>query len=66
MNRNGQIQAVIEEIVRRLITQYSPQKIFLFGSYAYGEPDEDSDIDLLAIKDFFIQEVLEKGKVLYG
>ncbi|MFA9393039.1 MAG: nucleotidyltransferase domain-containing protein [Prolixibacteraceae bacterium] len=27
-----------------------PEKIILFGSYAYGQPNEESDIDLLIIK----------------
>jgi len=102
-------EALIARLIAKIVKEYKPQKIVLFGSYAYGEPDEDSDIDLLivkdtdkrpierwmevkrllrdrsrrtsvsplvytpkeleerlAIKDFFIQEVLEKGKVLYG
>ncbi len=51
MNGDDRIRAAIQEIVRRLITEYAPQKIILFGSYAYGHPDEDSDIDLLIIKE---------------
>jgi uncharacterized protein len=50
MNGNAGIRTVIQEIVRRLVAEYAPQKIILFGSYAYGQPDEDSDIDLLIIK----------------
>ncbi len=34
-----------------LRTEYAPQKIILFGSYAYGTPQPDSDIDLLIIKE---------------
>ncbi|HIE15105.1 TPA: nucleotidyltransferase domain-containing protein [Candidatus Bathyarchaeota archaeon] len=30
-------------------TQFQPQKIILFGSYAWGKPTEDSDIDLFLI-----------------
>jgi predicted nucleotidyltransferase len=30
---------------------YHPEKIVLFGSYAYGTPTEDSDLDLLIIKE---------------
>jgi predicted nucleotidyltransferase len=41
----------IEEIVRRIVEGVDPEKVILFGSYAYGEPDEDSDIDILVIKD---------------
>ena len=98
----------IKIIVDKIISEYKPKKIILFGSYAYGTPTEDSDIDLLivkdtderpidrwvevkkilrslksmfpisplvytekeikertAIKDFFLQEIFEKGKVLY-
>ncbi len=50
MNGNAHIRAVIHEIVRRLVEGYRPQKIILFGSYAHGRPDEESDIDLLIIK----------------
>ena len=41
---------IIEEIVRRIVSIAQPEKIILFGSYAYGNPDADSDIDLLVIK----------------
>lgn len=51
MKGDARIQAAIEEIVRRLVRDYQPEKIILYGSYAYGNPDEDSDIDLLIIKD---------------
>jgi predicted nucleotidyltransferase len=100
---------IINEIVDRILKGYNPKKIILFGSYAHGEPTEDSDIDLLiikntnqrpidrwveikrilrdtsrmfpvsplvytekeiaermAMKDFFVQEIFEKGEVLYG
>jgi predicted nucleotidyltransferase len=109
MESTNHVRHAIEEILEKIITEYDPQKVILFGSYAYGRPDEESDIDLLIIKetdkrpierwielkrllrdrsrmvavsplvytpreleerlvsrDFFIQEVLEKGKVLYG
>jgi len=41
---------VIKKIVDILVKEYHPDKIILFGSYAYGKPTEDSDIDLLIIK----------------
>jgi len=102
-------QEIIQDLVQRIVAGYAPQKIILFGSYACGEPDEESDVDLLiikdtderpierwmtvkrllrdckrripvsplvytpkeleerlAIKDFFIREVLEEGEVVYG
>lgn len=40
---------IIEEITKKLVQDYHPEKIILFGSYAYGKPDRDSDIDLLVI-----------------
>lgn len=33
--------------VNRLVARYAPQRVVLFGSYAYGKPDHDSDVDLL-------------------
>lgn len=41
----------ILEIVDKIKKEYQPEKIILFGSYAYGEPAEHSDIDLLIIKE---------------
>jgi len=41
----------IDGIVRRITEKISPLKIILFGSYAYGSPTKDSDIDLLIIKE---------------
>jgi uncharacterized protein len=100
---------VAEELpaaVQRIAQALQPQKIILFGSYAYGTPTPDSDVDLLVIMkttasqverslavarllrprvfpvdilvrtpdeieralrsgDFFIQEILSRGRVLY-
>ena len=42
---------VIQTMVQKLITEYAPQKLILFGSYAYGSPGPDSDIDFLIIKE---------------
>ena len=93
------------EVCEQIVRVASPQKIILFGSYAYGEPTEDSDLDLLvvmpfeghpayqaarirtqiqsampldllvrtpeaiaeriAMEDFFMQEAMEQGKVIY-
>ncbi len=38
-----------EEVTRRLVAEMEPDRIILFGSYAWGAPDEDSDLDLLVI-----------------
>ena len=39
--------AEIQKRVRPIAEQYSLSAVFLFGSYARGEADEDSDIDFL-------------------
>jgi len=39
------IRKFAAEVARR----FKPRKIILFGSYAYGRPTEDSDVDLLVI-----------------
>jgi predicted nucleotidyltransferase len=43
-----QIQAYCDAVAR----DFHPQKIVLFGSYAYGQPTQDSDVDLLVIVPF--------------
>lgn len=44
---NEKIAAVVDKIIK----EYQPEKIILFGSWAWGKPHEDSDVDLLIIKD---------------
>jgi predicted nucleotidyltransferase len=95
---------VIRRFVRQVAEKFQPDKIILFGSYAYGTPHEDSDVDILVIMparnqldmafkihwtiqppfpvdiivrtpknmkwrleagDWFLREIMEKGKVLY-
>ena len=43
-------QEQINNVVSRIIQNVHPYKVILFGSYATGEPNENSDIDLLIIK----------------
>jgi uncharacterized protein len=40
---------LLETIVQRLVECFKPEQIILFGSYAYGTPNQDSDVDLLVI-----------------
>lgn len=42
-------QRQISKIVHEIRNDYSLEKIILFGSYAYGQPEEDSDLDLLVV-----------------
>lgn len=41
----------INEVVTKIATRFNPDKIILFGSYAYGTPNDDSDLDLLIVQD---------------
>ena len=92
--------------IQKIVAELNPEKIVLFGSYAYGIPNPDSDVDLLVVMktraslkdrswavsrllmprpfpvdilvktpkeiekalgagDFFLKEILMRGKVLY-
>ena len=44
-------QKELERVVRQIVERYRPTKVILFGSHAYGEPTEDSDVDLLVVMD---------------
>jgi predicted nucleotidyltransferase len=44
---------VIRRYARAIAERFQPDKIILFGSYAYGTPNEDSDVDLLVIAPVF-------------
>ncbi len=106
---SARTRATIQAIVHQIVKEYEPKRVILFGSYARGEAAENSDLDLLiikdtakrpidrwvevkrllrntagtipvaplvytekeieerrAIKDFFIEEILAEGEVLYG
>ena len=100
----------IEELAEKIRAAFNPEKIVLFGSYAYGTPRLDSDVDLLVVMpyeggdvrqavsivqtvmppsssplfgidvvvrrpdelqqrladgDFFLREIMSKGRILY-
>lgn len=38
-----------KEVVGRLVAEFNPETIYLFGSHAWGKPDAESDMDLLVI-----------------
>jgi predicted nucleotidyltransferase len=97
--------SAIRRFARQIAERFRPEKIILFGSYAYGTPHAESDVDLLVVMparnaidqavricraferpfsldlivrtpkqverglrddDWFLREVIEKGKVFYG
>src|SRR5437867_891260 len=39
----------IQKTVQQIVDRFHPQKVILFGSYAFGKPTEDSDVDLLVV-----------------
>ena len=39
----------IDSVVQRIANKFNPERIILFGSYAYGRPRADSDVDLLIV-----------------
>jgi len=44
-------QEKINEVINRIVKNVNPEKIILFGSYASGNPSEDSDLDILIVKE---------------
>jgi predicted nucleotidyltransferase len=51
MNPTGfpPVAETLPQAVKKIVRELEPEKIILFGSYAYGNPTPDSDVDLLVI-----------------
>jgi predicted nucleotidyltransferase len=47
--KSEQTAVVVEEMVRRIVDGFSPERVILFGSHARGDAGADSDIDLLVV-----------------
>jgi predicted nucleotidyltransferase len=45
-------QQNIRDLCERIVQEFQPEKIILFGSYASGNPTPDSDVDLLVVLPF--------------
>lgn len=43
-------QKKLDQVVKLIVKKFKPEKIILFGSYAWGKPTKDSDVDLFIIK----------------
>jgi len=59
----------ISEIVNKIVSGYDPEKIILFGSYATENPNENSDLDLLVIKETDLprpQRAVQVRRMIYG
>jgi uncharacterized protein len=47
--RTEEVEAIIAEMVRRIVAAFDPVQVILFGSRARGDARPDSDIDLLVV-----------------
>lgn len=56
-------QEEINEIIKEIVKNLRPQKVILFGSYANGTATEESDLDLLIIKDSDLPARLQNRQV---
>ncbi len=58
---------ILEDIKNRLVKIYNPVSIYLFGSYAWGVPDKNSDFDLFIIINDSILSMADRIRLgLYG
>ncbi len=54
----------IDDVVRQIAEKFQPEKIILFGSYAYGNPTQVSDVDLLVIMKTRLRESQQEIHIL--
>jgi len=62
----AQEQQALDEAVRRLVETLTPERIYLFGSQARGDADENSDYDLMVILPASDLPRLEREQETYG
>jgi predicted nucleotidyltransferase len=60
---DAHLEERLEDIKRRLVKEFDPQQIILFGSHAYGQPSADSDVDLLIVMDSHERPVARAARV---
>ena len=56
--------AAIQDVVEQIVGHFKPIRIILFGSYAYGQPKPESDVDLLVIMDTPLNETQQAVEIL--
>ena len=60
------VAKTLPRAIKRIASELKPEKIILFGSYAYGNPTPDSDVDLfIIIKGDKRQNLLSASLLLY-
>ena len=57
----AEVETLLPEMTRRLAAEFAPCQIYLFGSYAWGQPNEDSDVDLFVIVPDSAESSRERG-----
>jgi uncharacterized protein len=68
ITRKPKVQAQIDRMVKRIVKQFDPEKIILFGSHARGDAGPDSDVDLLVVLEFDgskLDKMVEIGVALH-
>jgi hypothetical protein len=63
LDRSEEIFKKIDKYVERVASEFDPQCVILFGSFARGDISEASDVDLLVVADFK-EGVLDRIKTL--
>ena len=53
----------IRRIAQSIGRKFKPQKVYLFGSYAYGKPTIDSDVDLLVLMHTSLSNVVQAVQI---
>ena len=56
-------EPLLDEIAKKIVDHFHPDQIILFGSYAYGEPKDNSDLDLLVIMDTDLRPTARSASV---
>lgn len=54
----------IADVSERIVREFQPERIILFGSYAYGNPTDVSDVDLLVILPFEGSSLRKAAEIL--
>ena len=59
-------QAAIDDVVEQIVEKFKPLRIILFGSYARGKPQPESDLDLLVIMKTTLHETEQALRIHQG
>jgi predicted nucleotidyltransferase len=56
---------LLDDVTHRIVSAIHPEQIVLFGSHVWGQPTEDSDVDLLIVLDHFTQPAYRHARDVY-